>query len=115
MRCVVRSPERTLLDAEAEMVIARSDRGEFALMSGHAPLLAQLEPGPLRVKAADSEHVFACFGGTLDVQLDVVTVLVSEAIPLEQIDAQLSIESGEEGDKSQARVDLLRHVKETYG
>jgi F-type H+-transporting ATPase subunit epsilon len=110
MHCQIRSADRTFFDGEATMVVARSTRGEFAVMDDHAPLLAALRSGPLRVKTPDGERVFACFGGTLRVAADAaVTVLVEDAVPAEEIDIA-SIEK-----EPEARRAMMQHVRETYG
>jgi len=57
MHCQLQSPERMLFDGEAKIVVAHSPEGEFAVMNGHAPLLA-----------------------------DGVTILAHEAIPSGEID-----------------------------
>lgn len=113
MRCQVRSPDQIVFEGESTMVVARGTQGEFAVMDDHAPLLAALRGGPLRIKTTDTDHVFACFGGTLRVAEDrSVTVLVDEAIALSDIDAAL--EESSEGDID-ARREVLLRVKETYG
>lgn len=110
MHCQIRSADRTFFDGEATMVVARSTRGEFAVMDDHAPLLATLRSGPLRVKTSDSERVFACFGGTLHVSADAaVTVLVEDAVAAEEID--LTFIEGE----PEARRAMMQAVKDTYG
>jgi F-type H+-transporting ATPase subunit epsilon len=89
MQCHVRTADRTLFDGEATMIVARSPRGEFAIMDEHAPLLAVLQHGPLRVKTADGERVFACLGGTLRVaEKSDVAVLLEEGVPIEEIDLE---------------------------
>jgi len=120
MHCQVRSADRTFFDGEATMVVARSSRGEFAVMDDHAPLLSSIQSGPLRVKTPDEEHVFACFGGSLRVAGGAeVTVLVEDAVPLEEIDLA-ALETSEPG-SSEVNVDtedrqaVLRRVKEAYG
>jgi F-type H+-transporting ATPase subunit epsilon len=75
-----------LFDGEAKIVVAHSPEGEFAVMDGHAPLLAALGPSPLRIKTEDEEHVFALSGGVLQVTTDGVTILAHEAIPAGEID-----------------------------
>lgn len=110
MQCQIRSADRMFFDGEATMVVARSTRGEFAVMDDHAPLLATLRSGPLRVKTTDTERVFACFGGTLHVSADAaVTVLVEDAVAAEEIDAASIRE------ESEARRAVLQAVVETYG
>jgi len=86
MHCQLQSPERMLFDGEAKIVVAHSPEGEFAVMDGHAPLLAALGPSPLRIKTEDEEHVFALSGGVLQVTTDGVTILAHEAIPAGEID-----------------------------
>ena len=86
MHCQLQSPERMLFDGEAKIVVARSPEGEFAVMNGHAPLLAALGPSPLRIKTEDEEYVFALSGGVLQVTADGVTILAHEAIPTGEID-----------------------------
>jgi F-type H+-transporting ATPase subunit epsilon len=86
MHCQLRSSERTLFNGEATLVVAHSPEGEFAVMSGHAPLLAALDTAPLRIKTSDGEHVFAILSGALRVSADGVTILAQEAIPREEID-----------------------------
>jgi len=109
MQCTVQSADRTFFDGEAVMVVARSERGEFAVMEGHAPLLSALRSGPLRVQTAESEQVFACFGGTLRVTESAdVAVLVEDAVPVDEITAALE---GASDDRKQ----FLQSIAETYG
>ncbi len=86
MHCQLRSPERTLFDGAATLVVAQSEEGEFAVMDGHAPLLAALTTAPLRIVTDDGEHTFAVLAGALSVSKDGVTILAQEAIPAEEID-----------------------------
>jgi len=120
MRCLVRSVDRTFFDGDAEMIVARSARGEFAIMNGHAPLLAVLVDAPLRIKAEGDEAVFACFGGTLRVgSKGGVEISVAEAVPVEEIDLvevnrRLSRPEGDD-DPDKERLSLLKRIKERYG
>ena len=81
LRVSVVSPERTLFEGEADLVVAPAWDGEIGVLRGHAPLLALLGQGPLRVQAADGEHRFQIAGGFLQVANDVVTVLSEHATP----------------------------------
>ncbi len=86
MHCELRTAERTLFSGEASLIVARSPRGEFGVMDGHAPLLAVLVPAPLRVKAEDREHEFAVAAGLLRVDEGGVVILAQDAVPREEID-----------------------------
>ena len=123
MHCEIRTPERTLFDGEAKMVVASSPRGEFAIMADHAPLLATLGYGPVRVQTEEGERTFACLGGTLRVAEGHVTILAESAVPAEEIDladvreqlAQLPANGeGEPTPRREALVALER-LKEKHG
>ncbi len=86
MHCQLRSAERALFDGEATMVVAHSPKGEFAVMEGHAPLLAILDNAPLRIKTEKGEHAFALLTGLLRVSKEGVMILAQEATPSEEID-----------------------------
>ncbi len=68
------------------MVVARTPRGEFAVLEGHAPLLAQLREGSVRIKSADGEACFLCGSGTLEVHNGEVTVLTTDVEAVDDID-----------------------------
>jgi len=86
MHCQLRSAERALFDGEATMVVAHSPKGEFAVMEGHAPLLATLDNASLRIKTEKGEHAFALLTGLLRVSKEGVMILAQEATPSEEID-----------------------------
>ncbi len=112
MHCELRTAEKTLFSGEASLIVARSPRGEFGVMEGHAPLLAVLIPAPLRVKTKDREHEFAVAAGLLRVDEDGVVILAQDAVPKEEIDmnfvraklAELSAATGAAGELAFLRV-----------
>jgi F-type H+-transporting ATPase subunit epsilon len=73
------SPERTVFEGGADMVVAPAWDGELGVLRGHAPLLALLGDGTLRIKDGAQEKSFHVRGGFLQVVDDVVTVLSEEA------------------------------------
>ena len=123
MHCQLRSADRTFFDGDASMVVARSPRGEFAIMDGHAPLLAVLDRGPIRVHTDGETRVFACRRGTLRTTGDRVSLLVESAVPVEEIDlpaVQARITQLAENDdaadaEERDHLTLLRVVGERYG
>ncbi|MFC2105988.1 FoF1 ATP synthase subunit delta/epsilon [Candidatus Bipolaricaulota bacterium] len=86
MHCIVRSADRTFYNGDAERIVARSPHGEFAVMNGHAPILAVLVTGVIRLQAAGAEHTFVCKGGTFTLADNQATVLVERPFTLEEID-----------------------------
>jgi F-type H+-transporting ATPase subunit epsilon len=73
------SPERTVFEGSADMVVAPAWDGELGVLKGHAPLLALLGDGTLRITDGPKETRFHVRGGFLQVVDDVVTVLSEEA------------------------------------
>ena len=70
------SPERILYSGEAEMVVCRTvTGGEVAFLANHAPFLAALEPGVVRVKTDGGEEVAAVHGGFVEVRDNRVIIL----------------------------------------
>jgi F-type H+-transporting ATPase subunit epsilon len=79
LRVVVISPERTIYEGEADSVIAPAWDGELGILRGHAPLMALLGEGSLRVRRGNDTEHFHVAGGFLQVVDDVVTVLSERA------------------------------------
>ncbi len=66
MQVSIVSPEKKVWEGEAEMVVARSPEGEFAILRGHIPFLASLVPGLVKIKSGSSEDRFLVTGGVLE-------------------------------------------------
>jgi F-type H+-transporting ATPase subunit epsilon len=102
------SPERELWHGDAEMVVARSPEGEFAIMNGHIPFLAALVPWRVTVVSGGSRESFFVPGGFLEASGSSddyhVIVLADDAEPI-------SDDLGE----VQRRVDEQRVAKEDDG
>jgi len=82
------SPERVVLDAEADMVLARTiGGGDVAFMPGHAPFLGALQTHTLTIWLADgSKEMAAVHGGFVSVSDDHVRILSNLAELGSQID-----------------------------
>lgn len=79
LHVVVISPEQTIFEGEAESVVAPAWDGELGILRGHAPLMALLGKGDLRVRSGGSTERFRVEGGFLQVVDNVVTVLSERA------------------------------------
>ena len=73
------SPERTLFEGVADMVVAPAWDGEVGILRRHAPMLALLGEGELRIRAGTQEQRFFVAGGFLQVVDDRVTILSERA------------------------------------
>jgi F-type H+-transporting ATPase subunit epsilon len=86
------APEKQVWSGDADMVVCRSPEGEFAILSGHIPFLAALEPGRVSVYERDSKRDYFVGGGFLEASggTDVyhVIMLADSAETLDKIDVQ---------------------------
>jgi F-type H+-transporting ATPase subunit epsilon len=73
------SPERTLFDGEATQVVAPAYDGEVGILTGHAPMMALLGRGVLRVSEGGGERRFTVEGGFLQVVDNHVRVVTEKA------------------------------------
>lgn len=79
LKVSVISPERTLFEGAARLVVVPAHDGELGILRGHAPLMALLGEGTLRVETADGTQRFQVAGGFLQVVDDNVSVLSEKA------------------------------------
>ncbi|MDN3516600.1 F0F1 ATP synthase subunit epsilon [Aquisalimonas lutea] len=81
------SAEEALFGEEVEFVVARATEGELGIMPRHAPLMAKLQPGEVRVRMpGGEEQFFYVSGGMLEIQPHVVTILADTAVRAHDID-----------------------------
>jgi F-type H+-transporting ATPase subunit epsilon len=79
LKVSVISPERTLFDGDATQVVAPAYDGEVGILTGHAPMMALLGRGTLRVSESGGERRFAVEGGFLQVVDNHVRVVTEKA------------------------------------
>jgi F-type H+-transporting ATPase subunit epsilon len=90
LRCLVVTPESTLLDEPADFVVLPLLDGELGVGSGRAPMIGRIGSGELRIRTAGrTTHLFLD-GGFAQVRDNVVNVLTMRAMPLDQLDATLA-------------------------
>jgi F-type H+-transporting ATPase subunit epsilon len=81
------TPEGEVFTGEVEQVSTRTSVGEIGILANHVPVLARLEPTELRLHMPDGDvRRWAQAEGWLQVFANRATVLVTEAIPPDQLD-----------------------------
>ena len=76
VHCDIVSAEGEIFSGQVEMVIAHGSLGDLGIALGHAPLITELKPGPIRlIKLGGESEVFYISGGYLEVQPNMVKVL----------------------------------------
>jgi F-type H+-transporting ATPase subunit epsilon len=74
------SADRKVWSGEASMVVARTVEGDIGVLPGHAPVLAVLAPGEIRITPVSGESVTAeVDGGFLSVEHDRITLVSDQA------------------------------------
>jgi F-type H+-transporting ATPase subunit epsilon len=82
------SPERLLVSADVREVLVPGSEGDFTVLPNHAPLIAMLRPGILRVPGLDGAlREIYVRGGLADVGPDSLIVLAEQAMPLAEVNA----------------------------
>jgi F-type H+-transporting ATPase subunit epsilon len=84
------TPGRQVARVEVDMVVAPSVMGEVGILPDHRALLADLEEGPLQLKAGANTETYAISGGFIEVDRNHVTILAETAEHASEIDADRS-------------------------
>jgi F-type H+-transporting ATPase subunit epsilon len=99
VHCDIVSAEGEIFSGLVEMVIAHGNLGDIGIAPGHAPLITDLKPGPIRlIKQGGEAEVFYISGGFLEVQPSVVKVLadtVQRAADIDEAAAQEALKAAE--------------------
>ena len=98
------TPEGAAFEGEAEMLIVPGAAGEIGVLARHAPLVAMLQAGEIRVKAGGEWQAFAAGPGYFKVQQDRALVLVDDAVRAEDIDVE---EARREADEARALLEEI--------
>ena len=121
------SPEELVFSGEVEHVVVPGTEGEFGVLAGHAPLVAMLKPGILRILGANELRILVV-GGFAEVSPEGLTVLADRAVPVEEVDPAViagEIKDTEEDeadakdeatrDKLRTKLEQLRAVQQALG
>ena len=99
VHCDIVSAEAEIFSGLVEMVVAHGSLGDLGIALGHAPLITDLKPVPIRViKQGGESEVFYISGGFLEVQPNMVKVLadtVLRAADLDEVAAQTALKAAE--------------------
>lgn len=106
------TPDKTVWDAPAEEVILPSITGQLGILTGHAPLIAALDIGVMRVRNQKEWTPIALFGGFAEVEEDQVTILVNGAEKGADIDAEAARGKFEEAQTQVNKVQGLENTPE---
>ncbi len=81
------TPERQAVSLDADSVILPGLLGSFGVLAEHAPMLAALKPGLVKVEHGNVCDLYACSGGFAEVTGDKLIVLADSLESSGEIDA----------------------------
>src|SRR5882724_4896493 len=89
------TPERRVLQAQADSVVIPAADGKLGIMHNHAPLVAELQPGEIRLHTGAEIQRFAVSGGFVEVQHNQITVMAETAEMAHEIDVERARQAAE--------------------
>ena len=87
IKCIIVTPEKTVLNLEATFVVLPLSDGEYGILPHHAPLLARLGAGELRITDTNGQLLqYYVEGGFVEVFGDTIAMLTMYAMPAKELD-----------------------------
>ncbi|MDR0703640.1 MAG: ATP synthase F1 subunit epsilon [Planctomycetaceae bacterium] len=87
MKCLVVTPEKTVLEISATFVVLPLIDGEYGVLPGHTPLVARLGAGELRITGTDNQlTIYYVEGGFVEILDNTVALLSMHALPAKDLD-----------------------------
>jgi F-type H+-transporting ATPase subunit epsilon len=90
------TPERVVMQTEAEAIVVPAIDGELGILQSHTPLLAQLQPGQIRLRRGSDVELFAVSGGFVEVNHNRVVIFAETAEMAEEINVERARQSAEQ-------------------
>jgi F-type H+-transporting ATPase subunit epsilon len=84
------TPEKKVVDTEADSVTVPTASGEAGILPNHAPLISALKPGVLAYTSRGATEKVAISGGFVEVNKDKVSVLADTAETADEINVDVA-------------------------
>jgi ATP synthase, F1 epsilon subunit (delta in mitochondria) len=88
MKCIVVTPEETILEVETNFVALPLYDGEMGIGENHTPLVGRLGYGELRFTSNGEAASYYVEGGVVEVLDNTVSLLTNMAVPSSKIDIE---------------------------
>ena len=72
------TPQKTVFSGKAEALVFKGTLGYFGVLAGHAPLIARLVPGRLKLTKDGKETNFQAGPGFVQVRKERISILLDE-------------------------------------
>ena len=101
------SAEGEIFSGDATMVFVPASTGEIGIAPSHAPLLANLKAGDVRVQVeGQEEQFFFVSGGAMEIQPHLITVLADSASRAEDLDEEAVLEAKKRAEEAIADTEV---------
>ncbi|WP_028855190.1 ATP synthase F1 subunit epsilon [Psychrilyobacter atlanticus] len=107
------TPLKKVLESEVERVILRTSEGDMGILAKHAPLVAELAVGEMKIKTESGEERFFVAGGFLEISKDRTLVLADEAVNVNDIDVEVARKEAELAKQKLAKLKEDRDIAVT--
>src|SRR5438552_9434547 len=101
----IMTPERLVMQTQADSVVVPAAEGELGILPHHAPLLAELQPGEIRLRRGGHTELFAVSGGFIEVEKNHVSIFAETAEMAHEIDMERARQAAE---RAKAEVKMAR-------
>lgn len=82
------TPLARILSEEVNFVMLRTTEGDMGILPNHAPFVAGLATGEMKVRNNGQEKFYYISGGFVEISDNVVTILADEAMDVKDIDLE---------------------------
>ena len=103
--CRVITPQQTVFDGQANMIVTKIADGEIGVLVDHVPTVSTVQIGDVRIRQGEEMTVFAVSEGFFRISENLVQILVEEAVPLAEIDVSEAENRVEEAEKERAELE----------
>lgn len=112
MKCVVVTPEETILEVDTNFVALPLYDGEMGIGENHTPLVGRLGYGELRFTSNGEAASYYVEGGFVEVLNNTVSLLTNKAVPSNKLDLEKAKSELETALKKAARNEEQINLKE---
>lgn len=106
------TPEAAVLERRVESVVVPAYDGELGILQNHAPLIAQLAPGAVRLTVEGKTDLFAIAGGFVEVLDNKVSIFAESAELAHEIDVERAHQAAERARQALRQKDSNINVME---
>ena len=105
------TPDGPVFSGKLVSCTAPGENGQFQILVGHAPFLANLQIGEIKIQKADIQKKLATSGGFLEVKDNNISIIVESAEFAEDIDIARAKEAEKRARKrleERGEIDIVR-------